>query len=100
MLAARMLAEGHDTPGLRRATGLARDDDPRDVREEFGRALAELGVWIPDRGAAELAAGICLVRGLLSGGLSVAECSGQACRIWEFDEVIYRCCQATWKNWR
>jgi len=89
VLAARMLAEGHDTPALRRAAGFARDDDPRDVREEFGHALAELGVRVPDRSAAELAAGISLARGLLSGGLSIAECSGRACRIWDFDDVIY-----------
>jgi hypothetical protein len=41
MLAAQMLAEGHDTPALRRAPGPARDD-PRDVREEFQLAL---GSW-------------------------------------------------------
>jgi hypothetical protein len=89
MLAARMLAEGHDTPALRRAAGFARDDDPRDVREEFQHALAELGVWIPDRDAAELAAGISLARELLSGGLPIAECAGRACGIWDFDDVIY-----------
>jgi hypothetical protein len=89
VLAARMLAEGHDTPALRLAAGFARDDDPRDVREAFGRVLGELGAWLPGRGAAELAAGISLARGLLSGGLPVAECSGRARGIWDFDDVIY-----------
>jgi hypothetical protein len=58
MLAARMLAEGGDTPALRRAAGYSRRDDPRDIREEFGQALDELGAWLPDRGAAEPAAGM------------------------------------------
>src|SRR5215469_3681254 len=89
MLAARMLAAGHDTPALRRAAGFARDDDPRDIREEFQRALVELGAWMADRAAAELVAGISLARELLSGGLPIAECARRACGIWEFDEVIY-----------
>jgi hypothetical protein len=49
MLAARMLAEGHDTPALRWAAGCSRRDGPRDIREEFGQALDELGAWRPDR---------------------------------------------------
>lgn len=89
MLAARMLAEGHDTPALRRAAGYSRRDDPRDVRQEFGQALEELGAWLPDRGAAELAADICLARVLLSGALTVAGCSHRALGIWDFDDVIY-----------
>jgi hypothetical protein len=70
-------------------SGFARDDDPRDIREEFQRALAELGAWIADRDAAALVAGISLARDLLSGGLPIAECARRACGIWEFDEVIY-----------
>ena len=89
MLAARMLAEGHDTPALRRAAGYGRRDDPRDIRQEFGQALEELGAWLPDRGAAELAAGISLARALLSGGLTIAECSRRALGIWDLDDVIY-----------
>jgi hypothetical protein len=87
MLAARMLADGHDTPALRQVAGLTRRDDPRDIRDEFQHALAELGVWIPDRDAAELAAGISLARGLVSGELPIAECADRVCDIWEFDEV-------------
>lgn len=44
---------------------------------------------IPDRDAAELAAGISLARELLSGGLPIAECAGRACGIWDFDDVIH-----------
>jgi len=47
MLAAQMLAEGHDAPALRRAAGYSRRDDPRDIRQEFGQALEELGAWLP-----------------------------------------------------
>ena len=89
MLAARMLAEGHDTPAVRRAAGFGRRDDPRDIRQEFGQSLDELGVWLPDRGAAELAAGMSLARALLSGALTIAGCSRRARDIWDFDHVIY-----------
>jgi hypothetical protein len=89
MLAARMLAEGHDTPALRRAAGCSRRDDPRDIRQEFGQALDELGARLPDRGAAELAAGTSLARALLSGALTIAECSSRALEIWDFDDIIY-----------
>lgn len=89
MLAAQMLAEGHDAPALRRAAGYSRRDDPRDIRQEFGQALEELGAWLPDRGAAELAAGMCLAHALLSGALTVAECSRRALGTWDFDDVIY-----------
>jgi hypothetical protein len=88
VLAARMLAEGHDTPAFRRAAGLARDDDPRDVREAFQDALAELGVWLPGRDAAELAAGISLARELLSGALPIAGCVSRAWGIWDVGDVL------------
>jgi len=77
MLAARMLAEGHDTPALRRAAGCSRRDDPRDMRQAFGPAPEELGVWLPDRGAAGLAAGTSLARALASGALTIAGCSSR-----------------------
>jgi hypothetical protein len=89
MLAAQMLAEGHDAPALRRAAGYSRRDDPRDIRQEFGQALEELGAWLPDCGAAELAAGMCLAHALLSGALTVVECSRRALGTWDFDDVIY-----------
>lgn len=47
VLAARMLAGGHDTPALRRAAGGSRRDDPRDIRQELGQALGEQGAWPP-----------------------------------------------------
>lgn len=42
MLAARMLAENHDTPALRLTAGLAADDGPRIIRCAFQQALAEM----------------------------------------------------------
>jgi len=33
VLAARMPAEGHDAPALRRAAGCSRRGDPRDIRQ-------------------------------------------------------------------
>ena len=89
MLAARMLAEGQDTPALRRAAGYSRRDDPRDIREEFGQALDELGTRLPDRSAAELAAGTSLARALLSGALTIAACSRRVLGTWDLDDVIY-----------
>jgi hypothetical protein len=74
---------------LRRAAGYSRRDDPRDIRQEFSHALEELGAWLPDRRAAELAAGICLARALLSGALTMAGCSRRALGIWDFDAVVY-----------
>lgn len=89
MVAAQLLAEGHDSPALRQAAGYSRSDDPRDIREEFGRALEELGAWLPSRDAAELAAGGCLARALLGGALTIPECSRRALGIWGLDDVIY-----------
>jgi hypothetical protein len=65
-------------------------DTPPGEHERHGpSALAELGVWTPDRDAAELAAGMSLARELLSGGLSIAECASRACGNWDFDDVIH-----------
>ena len=89
VLAARMRADGHDSPALCRAAACSRRDDPRDARQEFGQALDELGACLPDRGAAELAAGTCLAGALLSGALTIAECSSRVLGIWDFDAVIY-----------
>jgi hypothetical protein len=53
VLAAQLLAEGHDSPALRHAAALAAGDDLATIRSVFEQALAELGIWIPDRAAAE-----------------------------------------------
>jgi len=89
VLAARLLAEGHDSPALRHAAALAAGDDPATIRSVFEQALAELGIWIPDRAAAEQAAAASPARALLEGKLSTAECARKVRRIWDFDDVIY-----------
>lgn len=64
-------------------------DDPVSIRLAFEQALAELGVWIPDRNAAEQAAAASLARRLLDGDLSAADCALRVRSIWEFDYVIF-----------
>lgn len=89
VLAAQLLAEGHDSPALREAATLGPGDDAETIRGLFQQALAQLGVWIPDRAAAEHAAAVSLARALLDSELSTAECARQVRRIWDFDDVIY-----------
>ncbi|MER5888309.1 hypothetical protein ABT160_31195 [Streptomyces sp. NPDC001941] len=47
MTAAQALATGMDTPALCELAGLARHEDPRDIRDAFERALEELGILLP-----------------------------------------------------
>ncbi|MGW0877350.1 hypothetical protein ACWD3Z_43865 [Streptomyces sp. NPDC002740] len=49
MTAAEALAAGADTPALCELAGLPRNADPRDIRDTFEQALAELGIALPDR---------------------------------------------------
>ncbi|MFD8636249.1 hypothetical protein [Streptomyces sp. NPDC059533] len=53
MTAAHALAVGVDSPALCELAGLSRRADPRDVRDAFEQALAELGIALPDRGLAQ-----------------------------------------------
>lgn len=48
MTAAQALAAGVDSPALCELAGLPRRADPRDVRDTFEQALAELGIVLPD----------------------------------------------------
>ncbi|MCX4586374.1 hypothetical protein [Streptomyces sp. NBC_01481] len=48
MTAAQALAVGVDTPTLCELAGLPRHADPRDIRDTFEQALAELGIALPD----------------------------------------------------
>lgn len=89
MLAAQLLAAGHDSPALRQAAALTSGDHPATVRSTFEQALVELGVRIPDRVAAEQAAAASLARALLDGRLSATDCARQVRRMWDLDEVIY-----------
>jgi hypothetical protein len=90
MIAARLLAVGHDTPALRLAAGFGVRDDPRDIRAAFQQALTELGVWLPDPHAAQALAGAQVASDLLAGRLPVEDAVRRLREIWDFDDVIYR----------
>jgi hypothetical protein len=47
MTAAQALTVGLDTPSLCELAGLPRHADPRDIRDTFEQALAELGIACP-----------------------------------------------------
>jgi hypothetical protein len=64
-------------------------DDPRDLRDTFVRALQELGVWLPDRGAAEDDLGRELAGDLLSMRISLEDTARHVCQVWELDEAIH-----------
>ncbi|MFJ8603678.1 cobalamin biosynthesis protein [Streptomyces shenzhenensis] len=53
MTAAQALAVGVDTPSLCGLAGLSRHADPRDIRDTFEQALAELGIALPDHRMAQ-----------------------------------------------
>jgi hypothetical protein len=89
MLAAQLLADGHDSPALRQAAALASGDHPATIRRTLEQALADLGAWVPDRAAAEQSAARSLARALLDGSLSATDSARQVRRVREFDDVIY-----------
>jgi hypothetical protein len=89
MLAARLLAEGHDSPALREAAGLSARNDPRDIRSAFCAALGELGAWLPDMAAAQVRVGVAAARDLVAGRISIEECARRVCNVWEFDDAIH-----------
>jgi hypothetical protein len=53
MTAAQALAAGVDAPTLCELAGLPRHADPRDIRDAFEQALAELGIALPDHSLAQ-----------------------------------------------
>jgi hypothetical protein len=89
MLAASLLADGHDSPALRQTAGFPATDDPRDIRSAFCAALGELGAWLPDMAAAQIRVGVAAAKDLVAGRVSIQECARRVCDVWEFDDVIY-----------
>jgi hypothetical protein len=89
-LAARLLADGHDTPAVRDAAAMTARDDPRDVRDAFRAALEDLGRWVPDFPTAQLHACSRAARELLAGRASIEQCARRIRAVCDFDEVIYR----------
>jgi hypothetical protein len=88
-IATNMLMEGYDSPALREVAGLSARDDPRDIRDSFQQALAELNVWLPDRLAAQRHATAVIAGDLSSGQLTASQTENRICRVWTFDEWLY-----------
>jgi hypothetical protein len=90
MLAARLLAGGHDAPALRRAAALGAQEDPRDIRDAFRAALEELGGWVPDLLTAQLRACASAARDLLAGRIPIEECARRIRDACPFDDVLHQ----------
>ncbi|HEX5120587.1 MAG TPA: hypothetical protein VFW65_35860 [Pseudonocardiaceae bacterium] len=90
MIAARLLADGFDSPALRDVAGLGAGDDPRDVRSAFRQALVELGAWLPDLTAAYLSLGRALANAIVSGEAGLDEVAAHIRTVMELDEVIHQ----------
>ena len=62
-----------DTPALCELAGLSRQADPRDIRDTFEQALAELGIALPERRLARRFALRRLATRLVAGETSLTE---------------------------
>jgi hypothetical protein len=79
MTAAQALAKGVDTPTLRELAGLPRHADPRDIRDTFEQALAELGIVWPDHHQAQRYALHRLATRFSAGEAALAELASDEC---------------------
>ncbi|MFF1453835.1 hypothetical protein ACFVYF_37750 [Streptomyces sp. NPDC058274] len=79
MTAAQALAKGVDTPTLRELAGLPRHADPRDIRDTFEQALAELGIVLPDHHQAQRYALHTLATRFSAGEAALAELASDEC---------------------
>ncbi|MFD8507882.1 hypothetical protein ACFV2L_34900 [Streptomyces sp. NPDC059687] len=77
MTAARALAVGLDTPSLCELAGLPRHADPRDIRDTFKQAVAELGIALPDHRLARRYALRRLAARFTAGQAALAELTSQ-----------------------
>jgi hypothetical protein len=73
MTAAQAIAVGVDTPALCELAGLPRHADPRDIRDTFEQALAELDIALPDRRLARRYALRRLAMRLIAGEATLAD---------------------------
>jgi hypothetical protein len=85
MLAAHLLAAGHDSPSLRDLASRSRREHPATIRRLFGHAMEELGVLIPDDETAERCLLHHMATQLSVGAMSPAEVAG---RIWKGIEAL------------
>lgn len=84
MIAAEALAVGVDSPALCELAGLSRHADPRDIRDTFERALAELGIALPDHRLAQRYALRKLATRFIAGEADLDELAADA---WQETEV-------------
>ncbi|MFE8015135.1 hypothetical protein ACFU3O_20645 [Streptomyces antibioticus] len=80
MVAAHLLAAGHDSPSLRDLAGRSRHEHPADIRELFGHTMEELGIQIPEYETAERCLLHHMATQLSAGVLSPKEA---AARVWQ-----------------
>ncbi|MFF9623809.1 hypothetical protein [Streptomyces griseosporeus] len=85
MLAAHLLAAGHDSPSLCDLAGRSRREHPATIRRLFGHAMDELGILIPDDETAERCLLHHLATQLAAGAMSPAEA---AARVWQGTEAL------------
>ncbi|MFF2214054.1 hypothetical protein [Streptomyces antibioticus] len=85
MVAAHLLAAGHDSPSLRDLAGRTRHEHPADIRELFGHTMEELGIQIPDYETAERCLLHHMATQLSAGALSPKEA---AARVWQGIEAV------------
>lgn len=85
MLAAHLLAAGHDSPSLRDLAGRSRREHPAEIRWLFGHTMEELGIRIPDYETAER----CLLHHMAT-QLSASAISPKeaATRVWQGIEAL------------
>jgi hypothetical protein len=80
MVAANLLAAGHDSPSLRDLAGRSRREHPAEIRRLFGHTMEELGIQIPDYETAQRCFLHHLATELSAGAVSPKEA---AARVWQ-----------------
>ncbi|MFJ1732956.1 hypothetical protein [Streptomyces sp. NPDC088254] len=85
MLAAHLLAAGHDSPSLRDLAGRSRREHPAEIRQLFGHTMEELGIQIPDCETAERCLLHHMATELTAGALSPKMAAD---RVWQGIEAL------------
>jgi hypothetical protein len=85
MVAAHLLAAGHDSPSLRDLAGRSRHEHPAETHQLFGHAMEELGFQIPDHETAERCLLHHMAAQLSADAMSPAEA---AARVWQGIEAL------------
>ncbi|MDH6229158.1 MULTISPECIES: hypothetical protein [Streptomyces] len=85
MVAAHLLAAGHDSPSLRDLAGRSRHEHPAEIRQLFGHTMEELGIQIPDYETAERCLLHHMATQLSAGAMSLKETTA---RVWQGIEAV------------